>query len=75
MSLSVMRLEAPVMLDFSGDRCARSVHGLSTLTRGQLEAFLRATARASAEVVVVAARRAKPERVRRTPRHMLAKRR
>jgi len=53
------------MIDLSGERCARSVHGLSSMTRGQLEAFLEATARASASVVVVRARRPKPEKVRR----------
>jgi hypothetical protein len=63
-------LTPPVMIDLSADRCAKSVHCLSTMTRGELEAFLAATARASASVVLVRPRRPKPEKVRRTPRHM-----
>lgn len=58
-------LSPPVMIDFSGERCARSVHGLSTMSRTQLETHLEATARASASVVLVRPRRPKPER---TPR-------
>ena len=52
-----------VMIDFSGERCARSVHGLSAMTRRELESFLETTARASASVVVVRARRPKPAKM------------
>jgi hypothetical protein len=57
---------APLMFDLSADRCARSVRELSTLSRAELEAFLAATARASAAVVPARARRPKPAKVRRT---------
>ena len=53
----------PVMLDFSGERCASSVRGLSAMTRGELEAFLQATARASGAVVPARAPRPKPTKV------------
>jgi hypothetical protein len=58
-------LAPPVMIDFSGERCAESVRGLSMLSRGQLEAFLERTARASASVVLVKTKRPKPEKPRR----------
>lgn len=64
MNASVMPV-MPVMIDFSGARCERSVHGLSAMSRGELEAFLEATARASASVLLVRPRRPKPEKVRR----------
>lgn len=56
----------PLMFDLSGERCARSVHGLSSMKRSELEAFLEATARASASVIVERAKRPKPEKVRRS---------
>ena len=56
----------PLMFDLSGERCAKSVRGLSSMTRSELEAFLQSTARASASVVPARARRPKPEKVRRT---------
>lgn len=59
-------LTYPLMFDLSGERCAKSVRGLSTMTRSELEAFLQSTARASASVVPARARRPKPEKVRRT---------
>lgn len=59
-------LPPPVMIDLSGERCARSVRGLSAMTRSELEAFLQATARASACVIPARTRRPKPEKVRRT---------
>lgn len=55
----------PVMIDFSGERCARSVRELSTMSRGQLEAFLEETARASASVILVKTKRPKPEKPQR----------
>lgn len=55
----------PVMIDFSGERCARSVYGLEAMTRSELENHLESTARASASVVLVRPRRPKPEK---TPR-------
>jgi hypothetical protein len=58
-------LLSPLMIDLSGERCARSVRALSTMTRGELEAFLTSTARASASVIVARARRPKPAKVRR----------
>jgi hypothetical protein len=54
------------MFDLSAERCAKSVRGLSTMTRTELEAFLEATARASAAVVPARARRPKPAKVGRT---------
>jgi len=57
---------ATLMFDLSAERCARSVRDLSTMTRAELEAFLVATARASASVVPERARRPKPPKVRRT---------
>jgi hypothetical protein len=59
-------LNPPLMIDLSGERCAESVRGLSAMKRGELEAFLQATARASASVIVERARRPKPEKVRRS---------
>lgn len=61
-------LTPPVMIDFSGERCARSVHGLSSMSRSELESHLESTARASASVVLVRARRPKPEKIPRTRR-------
>jgi hypothetical protein len=61
-------LNPTVTLDFSGERCARSVQGLSSMTRGQLEAFLQETALASASVILVRPRRPKPEKIRRDRR-------
>jgi hypothetical protein len=54
------------MIDLSGERCAKSVRALSTMTRSELEAFLESTARASASAVAARARRPKPEKVRRS---------
>lgn len=59
-------LTAPLMIDLSGERCASSVRGLSTMTRAELEAFLEATARASASVVPARAPRPKPVKLRRS---------
>jgi len=57
----------PLIIDLSGERCAESVRGLDLrMKRGELEAFLQATARASASVIVERARRPKPEKVRRS---------
>lgn len=56
----------PLMIDCSGERCASNVRGLSAMTRGELEAFLQATARASGAVVPARARRPKPAAVGRT---------
>ena len=64
-------LVPPLMIDLSAERCARSVHSLSAfsaLARRELEAFLEATARASASVVVVRAKRPCPVRHAKTPR-------
>jgi hypothetical protein len=58
----------PLMLDFSGERCARSVLALATMTRNQLEMHLEQTAQASASVLVVRARRPKPEKIPRNRR-------
>jgi hypothetical protein len=55
-----------VMIDLSGERCANSVRGLSSMTRSELEAFLQSTARASASVVPARAPRPKAAKVRRT---------
>jgi hypothetical protein len=60
----------PVMIDFSGERCAASVRSLSSMTRGQLEAHLESTARASASIVMVRLR-PKADKVPRTRRHQL----
>jgi hypothetical protein len=59
-------LTPPLMIDLSGERCANSVRGLSAMTRAELEAFLQATARASASVVPARARRPKPAKVARS---------
>jgi hypothetical protein len=58
------------MIDFSGERCERNVHGLSSMSRGELEAFLEATARASASVLLVQPRRPKPEKARNKRRRL-----
>ena len=60
----------PVMIDFSGERCAANVRSLSAMTRGQLEAHLETNARAAATIVMVRLR-AKPEKIPRTRRHKL----
>ena len=60
----------PVMIDFSGERCAKSVQSLSTMSRPELEAHLESTARASASIVVVRLRQ-KAASLPRTPRHKL----
>jgi hypothetical protein len=70
MGTAFNQLHGPPILgpafDLSAERCARSVRDLSTMTRAELEAFLVATARASASVVPERARRPKPPKVRRT---------
>jgi hypothetical protein len=58
----------PVMIDFSGERCAASVRSLSTMSRPQLEAHLETMARASASIVMVRLRQ-KAEKIPRTRRH------
>lgn len=71
MSLPAMAIgwyTPPVMLDFSGEHCASNVRRLSTMSRPELEAFLEATARASARVVPARASRPKPAKIRRSPR-------
>lgn len=60
----------PPMIDFSGERCAASVRALSSMSRGQLEAHLEATARATASIVMVRLR-SKAEKAPRTRRHEL----
>jgi hypothetical protein len=60
----------PVMIDFSGERCAASVRSLSTMSRPQLEAHLETVARASASIVMVRLRQ-KAEKLPRTRRHQL----
>jgi hypothetical protein len=53
-------LSPPLMIDLSAERCAQSVRRLAAMTRREVEVFLEATARASALVVPVRARRPKP---------------
>lgn len=65
-----MWLVDPVMIDFSGERCAKSVRALSSMTRPQLEAHLQSTALASAGIVMVRLR-SKVEKAPRTRRHEL----
>lgn len=61
----------PLMIDFSGERCAKNVQQLSSMTRREIEAHLETTARACAAIVLVRAPRPKPEKVPRTRRHRL----
>jgi hypothetical protein len=61
----------PVMIDFSGERCAERVRLLSSMTRSELEAFLETTARASASVLLVRGPRPAREKVPRTRRYEL----
>jgi len=69
MTSAVMATAAAcVMLDASGEPCARSVQRLSSMTRAELAAFLEATARASACVVPARAARPKPPKMKRSPR-------
>jgi len=60
----------PVMIDFSGERCANAVRSLSAMTRREIETHLESTARASAAIVMVRLR-PKPEKIPRTRRHEL----
>jgi hypothetical protein len=64
-------LAPPVTIDLSGERCARNVRALSSMTRSELESFLGATVRAASSIVLVRAPRSKPEKTPRTPRHKL----
>jgi len=65
-----MWLVDPVMIDFSGERCAASVRSLSGMSRPQLEAHLASTAKASASIVMVRLR-PRVEKIPRTRRHEL----
>lgn len=65
-----MWLVDPVIIDFSGPRCEKSVRALSSMTRPQLEAHLETTAKASASIVMVRLR-PKAEKLPRTRRHQL----
>ena len=65
-----MWLVDPVMIDFSGERCAASVRKLSAMSRPELEAHLQSTARASASILMVRLR-PKAEKIPRTRRHQL----
>jgi hypothetical protein len=65
-----MWLVDPVIIDFSGERCAAAVRSLSSMTRPQIEAHLESTARASASIVMVRLR-AKAEKAPRTRRYEL----
>ncbi len=57
-------LSHDVMIDFSGERCAKNVLGLSMMSWPELEAHLEDTAKASATAFVVMPRRPKPEKPR-----------
>jgi hypothetical protein len=67
---SSMWLVDPVIIDFSGERCAAAVRSLSSMSRPQLEAHLASTAQASASIVMVRLR-PKAEKLPRTRRHDL----